>query len=308
MAPTDAPHSTGRRQFLKSLFSLGGAFPVAQPARAAVVATKPSFFWADLKTGQVGFPTGMSMAPGLPGSLMKLVAACAISEDHLLSPETTFDCTGSVVVNSQTYHCQKPHGRLDLIHAIGMSCNVYFAQAAQSISPDLFLEHAKAFLLNEPACGIASGPFPQKAEGSPQSYVLGLNDSFKPHALQLLRMAALIGAEGDLPLLHSAESPPDKPGRTHLQLSNNTWKILKQGMIIARENGTAKNLDPENKLHIAAKTGTAPHGNTFQSWIIGYFPFDKPRYSFCLRASSGTSQDAAVPQAHKFLLASDWPT
>lgn len=286
--------------------TLGGAFPVVQPAHAVV--SKPNFFWADLKTGQVGFPTGMSLAPGLPGSLMKLVAACAISEDHLLSPETSFDCTGSVVVGKKTYHCQKAHGRLDLIHAIGMSCNVYFAQAAESISPALFLEHAKAFLLNEPACGRAAGPFPLKADGDPQSYILGLNESFKPHALQLLRLAALIGSFGDLPLLHSAESPPEKPARTHLQLSANTWKILKQGMIIACQNGTAKNLDPENKLHIAAKTGTAPHGNTFQSWVIGFFPFDKPRYSFCLRASSGTSQDSAVPQAHKFLLASDWPT
>lgn len=249
----------------------------------------------------------MSLTPGMPGSLMKLVAAATITEDHLLSPETTFDCTGTTVIDHKTYRCQKAHGRLNLISAIGMSCNVYFAHAAESINPNLFLQQSKAFLLDAPCCTRNSGPFPHEAKGDSQSYVLGLNEAFKPHALQLLRMAALIGAEGELPLLHSAESPPEKPEKTHLHLSPTTWTILKQGMIKAAQEGTAKNLDPENKLRIAAKTGTTPHGNTFQSWVIGFFPYDKPRYAFCLRSSSGTSQDAAVPQAHKFLLASDWP-
>jgi cell division protein FtsI/penicillin-binding protein 2 len=74
-----------------------------------------------------------------------------------------------------------------------------------------------------------------------------------------------------------------------------------------REGGTAAKLDPENKMHIAAKTGTSPDGNKFQSWIIGYFPTDNPKHAFCLNSLAGNSQEAAVPQAHKFLFATTWP-
>jgi cell division protein FtsI/penicillin-binding protein 2 len=83
--------------------------------------------------------------------------------------------------------------------------------------------------------------------------------------------------------------------------------MLQQGMQLAVRLGTAKQLDVENRMRIAAKTGTTPHGKTFQSWITGYFPYDKPRHAFVLRSSVGTSQDQAVPLAHKFLFATQWP-
>src|SRR5262245_50095520 len=79
---THANNSTGRRQFLKSLFGLGTV--IETKAANASPAIAGTFVWADLRTGQVGFPTGTSIRPGLPGSLMKLVAAAAIREENLL--------------------------------------------------------------------------------------------------------------------------------------------------------------------------------------------------------------------------------
>jgi cell division protein FtsI/penicillin-binding protein 2 len=83
--------------------------------------------------------------------------------------------------------------------------------------------------------------------------------------------------------------------------------ILQQGMRICGREGTAKSLDIEDKLKGAFKTGTSPHGKAWQSWIVGYFPYHQPRYAFALRSSAGTSIEAAVPEAHKFLLAHEWP-
>ncbi|HEY9714740.1 MAG TPA: penicillin-binding transpeptidase domain-containing protein, partial [Chroococcales cyanobacterium] len=137
--------------------------------------------------------------------------------------------------------------------------------------------------------------------------VLGLAPDFVPSALQILRMAALVGTRGQVPYLHSAEAPDPDGASFALHLQDGTWSKLQEGMQLACREGTARALDPENAMHIAAKTGTALHGKQFQSWITGYFPYDQPKYAFVLHAPVGTSQDAAVPKVHEFLFATKWP-
>jgi cell division protein FtsI/penicillin-binding protein 2 len=300
----DANHSTGRRQFLKSLFGLGVVETKKAYASAPVAG---SFIWADLKTGQVGFPTGTSVGSGLPGSLMKLVAAAAIRQENLLPGNATFECRGSIILHKHAYSCQVAHGKLELAQAIGLSCNVFFAQAAEVISPMLFLSYASKLGLNHPVAGYQTGLFPETAHGDPQHYVLGLAEDLKPNALQILQLAAMIATNGNPPVLHSAEDTDANYPSLKLELSIATWQMLHEGMKLAGRIGTAKELDPENKLHLAVKTGTAPHGISFQSWITGYFPVDAPRHAFCARAQAGTSQSAAVPLARRYLFSTEWP-
>ena len=266
-----------------------------------------AFYWCDLRTGQIGFPTGLAVKIGLPGSLMKLVAAAALKEEGLLPSNQTFDCPGSLVVRRKRYTCQKAHGRLDLVQAIGHSCNLFFAQAAEALSPALFIAYARRFGLDKPVAGYDSGPFPASAHTDSRSYVLGLAEDLKPTALQILQLSALIATRGTPPFLHSAEAPQPSAQPIRLDLAQPTWATLDQGMQLACRQGTARQLDPENRLKLAAKTGTAPYGKTFQSWITGYFPCDLPRHAFCARAFEGTSQDKAVPLARQFLFATDWP-
>ncbi len=300
----NAEHSTGRRQFLKSLFGLGG---VIKGPPATAMPAQGAFVWADLKTGQVGFPTGTAMEPGLPGSLMKLVGAAAIREENLLPAKVTFECSGSIQLHRQTYTCQVAHGRLDFAQAIAQSCNVFFVQASESLAPPLFLAYARKFSLDRPAAGFPSGPFPDIAQGEPQRYVLGLAEELKPQMLQILQMSALIATRGRPPALYDAQEPGASDVAPRLDLSRATWDLLGEGMKMACRLGTARQIDPENKLRLAVKTGTAPHGKSFQSWVTGYFPWDAPRHAFCARAPSGTSQSAAVPLARRFLFAAEWP-
>ncbi len=305
---------TGRRQFLKSLFGLGNiqsanaqAAIAANANQNAPKAATGSFWWADLKTGQVGFPTGTKPCVASLGSVAKLISTCAFHEENSISDNRTFECRGSVTIHGKTYHCQTAHGNVSLIEALGQSCNIYFAHAADTISPAVFLHYARLFGFAESCCEQASGHFPEKPLADVQSYVLGLSPDFQPQALQLLQLAALIGTKGHLTQLHSAEKPLPVPSLRTVSLKESTWSLLDQGMRIACRAGTAKNLDPENKLQIACKTGTVPHGKTFESWICGYFPHEKPRYAFCAHAAQGTSQDVAVPIARKFLFATEWP-
>ena len=99
--------------------------------------------------------------------------------------------------------------------------------------------------------------------------------------------------KGVTPPFHNAAEEASAVQLSPVELQAGTWRVLQQGMRICEREGTARKLDPADTMKIACKTGTAPHGKTFQSWIAGYFPFDEPKYSFCLRAPAGTSQDRA---------------
>ena len=302
----------GRRHFLKSLFGLGGALESSEPAHGKGKPTPAKgtfrFFWTDLHTGQIGFPSGQVIPSGMPGSLMKLVAAAALLESRIISPDDKFECRGTYQCGAhEAVHCLYPHGLVDLTHAIGLSCNIYFAQAAQQLSPSVFLHYAADFGLNEAVGSFASGKFPKQAAHPAWKYVLGLAPDFQPNALQIMRMSALIANKGTVPFMHSAEEPNSDGKPFKLTLSNGSFNLLQQGMEIACRDGTGKNLDPENKLHVALKTGTTPHGTSFQSWVTGYFPWQSPRYAFCLRSQAGTSYDQAIPALKKFLFGTTWP-
>jgi cell division protein FtsI/penicillin-binding protein 2 len=303
--------NVGRRQFLRSVFGLGGGLAEAQnmEAEAAPARSVPGkFIWCNLRNGQIGFPSGPSAPIGMPGSIMKLVAAAALTDAHLMSVDEKFECRGVYKLHNETYKCQFAHGLIDMANAIGLSCNVYFAHAAQKMSARTIIEYARKFGLDQQIGDFKTGKFPASTadNASSEKYVLGLAEDLQANALQIMRISAIIANDGKVPFLHSAELSGDGP-EFELALSPQSWKILKEGMQIASRHGTGKKLDPENKLKLAIKTGTTPHGKSFQSWITGYFPWDHPRYAFVLRAPAGTSQDEAVPQARKFLFSAEWP-
>lgn len=237
---------------------------------------------------------------------MKLIAAAAILEKGLADPNKKFDCHGHTSIQNDVFNCQFAHGHVDLTMAIALSCNAYFIDASKHIPTAVFLEFAKILGLDAPVANRPSGKFPATPDAASYTYVLGVNNDLQPSALQLLRLSALIACEGNIPDLRSAQDM--EPGNPfHATLAESTWRRLQQGMQLSVKKGTSKNLDPENKMHIAAKTGTTPHGKKFQSCITGYFPYDKPRHAFCVWAPSGTSQESAVPEAHKFLFSTEWP-
>ena len=304
----DKAQDVGRRQFLRSIFGLGTVAEAESEAPAAAATSAGSkFFWTNLRNGQIGCPTGHDVPMGMPGSIMKLVSAAALIDTKILLPDEKFECRGSYKLHNETFKCQFPHGVIDMVHAIGLSCNIYFAHAAQKMSARTLLEYAEKFGLKQPVADFGAGKFPAEVLGSSSEiFVLGLAESMQPNAVQILRIAAIIANEGKVPYMHSAENPNPDGKLFELELSKTCWQVLKQGMQLASRQGTGKKLDPENKMKLAIKTGTTPRGTKFQSWICGYFPWDAPRYAFVLRAPSGTSQDEAVPQAHKFLFAAEW--
>lgn len=294
----------GRRGFIRSLFGLTSAVEVK--AKALPVQLEGQWFWSNIRTGQIGFPTGLTLRQNRPGSIMKIIATAAFSEEKLVSPNETVACSGSLSLKQHKVFCQVPHGRVNLDHALGKSCNVFFATMSARLHGHIFGRYAEGFGLNTAVAKRRSGTFPTRFSDESISYVLGLSEDLKPHALQLMRISALVATKGRVPYMHSAEDPDIDYAPFELVLSAFTWGQIASGMRLCVRDGTARNLDPENRLQVAAKTGTAQHGNQFQSWITGYFPSEDPKHTFCIWSPSGTSQDAAVPYARKVLLSTDW--
>ncbi len=283
-----------RRQFLKTLLLAGGAIAlpglISEAKPIPSVTAQDPFWWMNLQDNILHGPQAANAAFGMPGSLMKLVAAAALLEERLITPNDVLECRGAVTINGQKYRCQHTHGKFKMQEALAASCNVYFAQASEVLSTHRFLQYAEAFQLHQPTRRGEGSLFPDHSalNHNSQLYVLGLSRTLQPNTCQLIRMTRHI-AKGDIHGFHTQ-----------------TWQLLRNGMRLAATHGTAKQIDPYNQLRVAAKTGTAPHGQTFQSWVVGFFPFERPKYVFCTRSTIGTAKDVAVPLTHRYLFARQW--
>src|SRR5271168_4701394 len=123
-----------RRGFFKSFLpQLPENEPVLLPG-----SFQSTFMWADLRTGQIGFPGGLARNDVMPGSVMHLVAAAALMEQRLVDPEESVVC-------AQKNLCSVSHGSVDLAHAIALGCNRYFAQQSRSLTAPSFLKYCVEF-------------------------------------------------------------------------------------------------------------------------------------------------------------------
>jgi cell division protein FtsI/penicillin-binding protein 2 len=78
---------------------------------------------------------------------------------------------------------------------------------------------------------------------------------------------------------------------TVLNLNKSYFNIVQDGMRQAVTTGTAVGLNVPY-VQVAAKTGTAQLGvakNKVNSWVIGFFPYDNPKYAFAIMMEAGPS-------------------
>jgi cell division protein FtsI/penicillin-binding protein 2 len=301
--PMNFLHSTGRRQFLHSLLAL---FLLAR-GKASVAETSPRdlFYLLDLRTGKVIAPSGNFIASGAPGSLLKLVLASAFCDGRLPAAHDTVICNGTTYVDGTRYSCRRSHGKVNLPLALGYSCNVFFAKSIPQLSQAEFARALQRFGLTAAYRAALEHSNFRGAEYI--DFCLGLRKEIILDALDILNMVALIATNGKIAgfsvhdtkiaTLRACRNPNFEPG---------TWAVLQEGMQLASRRGTAHNLDVHNKMHLAVKTGTTQTGPDFKSWVAGYFPWENPKFAFCVRSETGTSYDAAVPIARRLLFSRTW--
>jgi penicillin-binding protein 2 len=107
--------------------------------------------------------------------------------------------------------------------------------------------------------------------------------------LQMLRGYAALANGGYLVTPHVKMG--EQGARMDLHLKTDALAIVKDGMrrAVIQDGGTARALERKD-IAVAAKSGTAELGTSkamVNSWIAGFFPYEKPKYAFILMMEYG---------------------
>jgi cell division protein FtsI/penicillin-binding protein 2 len=105
--------------------------------------------------------------------------------------------------------------------------------------------------------------------------------------LQAAREAAAIANGGTLltPTLLASTTPEG----SKIDISNHSLQVVREGMRQGVTEGIAGAVKFDF-VQVAAKTGTAQigvHNEFINSWMIGFFPYENPRYAYAMVLERG---------------------
>jgi len=274
-----------------------------------------------------------------PGSVFKLVTATTGMQAGKFSAGSGFYCRGYIELGryKQRFYCHRRtgHEALTMIEAISESCDVAFYQIGLGLgndAPELLKRYAKYFSYGAPVGislpGEVKGILPDKAwkrrnyswateadrlwyDGDTVNYAIG-QGFLTATPLQVLWSANVVALDGwwAPPRLLKAKvvdgevSPAEHEEIQRLPLEMDALQTVQQGMRLAVTTGTCKRLNVEG-MAVCAKSGTAEAGRDQEdhSWVVGYYPYQQPRYSFvAFFENAGGAGDAAIPAARELLL------
>jgi penicillin-binding protein 2 len=257
-----------------------------------------------------------------PGSIVKPIMALAALNEGVITPEKKILSTGSISLPNpynpdapSVFKDWKAHGWVDVRRALAVSSDVYFYEVGggygeiKGLGIARINDYARRFGLGEPTGinlgGESSGVIPNEAWkakyfpddpwriGDTYHTVIG-QYGFQVTPIQMARAVAGIASSGYLPTptilpRMTGETAPLTvvPG-----IKPEYYQIVREGMRQAVESETAVALNT-HAVAVAGKTGTAQVGagnSEVNSWVIGFFPYDKPRYAFAVvmeRAKAG---------------------
>jgi penicillin-binding protein 2 len=263
-----------------------------------------------------------------PGSTYKIISAIAALEDSVAKPSTTFYCTGHFKFGNKDFLCHRGHGHgsVDMTRAIQVSCNSYFYNLVRRIGFERWTKYGKMFgfgqktgvdIPDEQTATIPSPEYFDKLYGKrgwTEGYIISLGigqGEMGASPMQMVRYVAALGNFGTLLQPRFVRAYRDKNSgaivelptvQEKLPISKSTFDLVRNGMLLAVENGTGGRARVPN-VKVAGKTGTAqnPHGED-HAWFICFAPFEKPTVAIAvLVENAGFGGTIAAPIAGEWL-------
>ena len=275
-----------------------------------------------------------------PGSTFKTITGTAVLSNNAITPDTIFS-TGSFPYKKQTFYDfnHENLGNLNVIGALCKSSNIFFMKSADqldTISNDnginIIDDYATRFGVGQKTGIDLPGESPGvltsiqytndvKKEiwlpGYYMSAVIGQQDTLVS-PLQMADWASAIANGGTLYQPRVVDRIIDSDTKEAQQIdpkvirSNiadpSVLNIIKQGMRCSATQGVADAVNTK-VVDVAAKTGTAEFGiqqkngsyQYSQAWVMGFFPYENPKYSFSFLLIKGGKSSSAAKSAQSVI-------
>ena len=218
------------------------------------------------------------------------------SEDRLLY------CEGSKIIGGEYVTCVEPHGELSMKEAMAVSCNIYFAELAVELGPDVMTEYADKFGFNHNLKvddnDVASSKYDvSKADtaGLAWSGVGQYTDMANPLHMAVICSAVANGGTPIEPyMIDNVDSffnfkdiaVGSRAKNGVRMMKSSTANKLSDMMRYTVSNHYGDSTFGD--LHVAAKTGTAEVSNGDEDgWIVGYVTDDDCPLAFAVCVENG---------------------
>lgn len=268
----------------------------------------------DLSTPMINYATQQKTAPG---STFKMVSATAGFKEGVITPTTTFTCTGQFDKFDPPPKCwiygKGSHGSLNVTGGIRHSCNVFFYELGYRLgtigdtySHDVGLKklatYADMYGLTETSGIEIEESSPQVSDTDAVRSAIGQGtNSFT--TVGLARYVTTVANSGtcyDLTLInritdHSGNLLDENHAsvRNTVELSSTEWDAIHSGMRQVIENNTYyKGLG----VNVAGKTGTAEENKNRanHALFVCYAPYEAPEIAIATRIANGYTSSYAA--------------
>lgn len=231
-----------------------------------------------------------------PGSTFKVITAAAGLEAGVVSPESSFNCPGFIVVDDRKIRCHKiaGHGTQDFTHTMMNSCNPALITVGLRLGIDNYYSYFEQFGLKKKT-GIdlpgEAGTIMHRKEdmGNVELATVAFGQSFQVTPIQLLTTVSSIINGGKRITPHFGIQTMDREGNvvdtfeyevTEGIVSEETSETMRGILEMVVSEGSGANGKVEG-FRIGGKTATSqtlPRGSgRYIASFIGFAPADDPQ-------------------------------
>ncbi len=256
-----------------------------------------------------------------PGSIVKPFMALGALNEGVIDPYKKILSTGSISIPNP-YDKTKPtifkdwkaHGWVDMRRALAVSSDVYFYEVGggfegqKGIGISNIEKYSKMFGIGEktgvdlpdeiggtiPSPEWKAKNFKGDAWRVGDTYHTAIGQyGYQVTPIQMVRAVGAIANDGTLLNPHFLIGDKDAESKiSTIDLNKDYFKVVQEGMRQGvTDGGTSAALNVPY-VKVASKTGTAQLGvakNKVNSWVMGFFPYDHPKYAFVVMMEAGPS-------------------
>lgn len=262
-----------------------------------------------------------------PGSTFKPSVGLSALAAHILTASDTVNCTGTYrYYTDYQPSCMGTHGPTNIVHALEVSCNIYFYDVGRRLGIDKLNEYVRKLGFGGKtgveigeATGILSSPeyrdqlhakYPDCElwqEGNVLQAAIGQLDT-QATPLQMVTAISTIANGGTRYQSHLIKSiksydmsetvKDDTPVvMDTIETEEENFQAVRDGMLASSLTGTSRYIFANYPIKIASKTGTPENTGTISDNIayVAFGPYEDPEIAVAICIEQGGSGYYAAP-------------